>query len=284
MKKILLPRHTIFNKLKSSKKSSKPIKYVFLTILLIIVLAIPFIINYVYLIGFRNKIPPNTCFSASDLLSFYGVIVSGLITVCTVVITLNHNHKEYIQQIKYQMSREKRPYFVLDHVCLYDFSHKVDFENHINTKIPCDRIELSKDRNTENDVNIFIVMQNVGYGIAFSTSYTVYRKTRKQSTISQIEWKRENVPEWPHNNVYPIKLNVTQFFNEIKNFKQFIHIDDSKIRKQISPNTFTGKIKCYYSNIAGVDFEQELWVEFYITKNREISFNITPKTSQKMIS
>lgn len=59
-------------------------------ILTAVLIAVPFIINYVYMKGLTLK-EPNTAFSASDLLSLYGSILSLLGTVILGAITVVQN-------------------------------------------------------------------------------------------------------------------------------------------------------------------------------------------------
>lgn len=61
-----------------------------LCITIAVLIAVPFIINAAYLIG-SDK--PNTAFSASDLLSFYGSILSVAATVLLSIIALRLNNR-----------------------------------------------------------------------------------------------------------------------------------------------------------------------------------------------
>jgi len=50
----------------------------FVSLFVLFVVAIPILINYLYLFGENNDIPPNTIFEASDLLAYFGALVSAI--------------------------------------------------------------------------------------------------------------------------------------------------------------------------------------------------------------
>lgn len=63
--------------------------WIIVLIILSIVIAVPFIINWSYLKGTANG-RINTAFSASDMLTFYGSILGGLITLFGITVTIIH--------------------------------------------------------------------------------------------------------------------------------------------------------------------------------------------------
>ncbi len=53
---------------------------VMVLLILLFLVAIPFVINRLYMYGYRNRITPNIIFEASDLLLYIGAIISALST------------------------------------------------------------------------------------------------------------------------------------------------------------------------------------------------------------
>lgn len=67
----------------------------------IVIIVIPLGINYAYLKGLDLQ-APNTAFSASDWLSFYGTLLGALTTVVALIVTIRFTAHQNIQELRNQ--------------------------------------------------------------------------------------------------------------------------------------------------------------------------------------
>lgn len=89
--------------------------WVIIIILLTSLIGTPFIINFAYMKGLTLK-EPNTAFSASDLLSFYGAILSLIGTIVLGIITIIQNNRvtEMNKKLMEEQQRAQLPELCID--------------------------------------------------------------------------------------------------------------------------------------------------------------------------
>ena len=99
----------------SKKKQFKIIIIFFVSIFTFVLLTfgIPIIINEVY----KSNSGYLTLWDASDVLSFYSVILSGIITIGSLIVTIYFSKKDTEKQIKHSHSQTNVPFFVIESVC-----------------------------------------------------------------------------------------------------------------------------------------------------------------------
>ena len=79
--------------------------------IILFVFGIPIVINEAYKNGGYI-----TMWNAADVLSFYAVILSGLITVLVLVATIIYTKKDTDKQLNFFMSQVNTPFFVIESV------------------------------------------------------------------------------------------------------------------------------------------------------------------------
>ena len=121
-----------------------------------IAVAIPFIINQLYMCGLDLK-EPNTAFSASDLLSFYGAILTFLGTTFLGLVAYRQNETHNQKQVELDNANTLTPFLTIDSVSVSKKeSESVPFEiSHY--KVPGKKA--------------IITIKNIGQGLATRVSY-----------------------------------------------------------------------------------------------------------------
>ena len=122
----------------------------------IIAVAIPFFINHLYMVGIVLN-EPNTAFSASDLLSFYGAILTFLGTTFLGLVAYRQNETHNQKQIELDNANTLTPFLTIDSVSMSKKeSELVPFEiSHY--KVPGKKA--------------IITIKNIGQGLATRVSY-----------------------------------------------------------------------------------------------------------------
>lgn len=139
-----------------------------LIILIFLIVLIPVIINEVYKAGKGYK----TLWEAKDVLGFYSVILSGIITFIALYVTINHSNRITKNQTLITMSLIKQPFFIVDCV-----KHQNSSERFTKNQFGCwyknikviNKHELSK---MDKDP-IVLEIRNIGDGIALSAQYSI---------------------------------------------------------------------------------------------------------------
>lgn len=98
-------------------------------LLLIILIAVPFIINWSYMKGLTLK-EPNTMFEASDLLSFYGALLTLIGTVILSLVTIIQNNRaNKMSTILMEEQKQMQLPFLWakDNECYFECTPNTDF-------------------------------------------------------------------------------------------------------------------------------------------------------------
>lgn len=147
--------------------------YLLIIFVLGVLISIPFYINYVYLEKANDN---NITFTASDILSFYGSLLSFLGTVVLGVVALIQNEKIREFSIKtFEMEHRymKRPSLILDQVELeVDNCYAVTYENYKSLRFQVEnsvwKIELTTHNDSDPDAELYFILtlRNIGDGPA----------------------------------------------------------------------------------------------------------------------
>lgn len=152
-------------KIKQSKQTAKQL-FIFrkpqhikrLAWIIIILLAgsIPLIINYLYMLG-SDLQEPNTAFSASDLLSFYGAVLTFLGTTFLGLVAYQQNEAHNQKQLELDKANTLTPFLTIDSVFVSKKEPQlVPFEtNHYN--VPGKKA--------------IVTIKNIGQGLATMVTY-----------------------------------------------------------------------------------------------------------------
>ena len=142
-------------------------------IILAILILIPFFINYACLEKIDNE---DVVFTASDILSFYGSLLSFLGTVVLGVVALVQNEKirEFsVKTFEMEHRYEKRPLLILDHVKLeidncYDATYEKYKDVILLNQNSMWKIELTTHSYSDPDAELYFVLtlRNIGEGPA----------------------------------------------------------------------------------------------------------------------
>lgn len=119
-------------------------------------IATPFVINYAYMKGLALN-EPNTAFSASDLLSFYGAILTFLGTTFLGLVAYRQNETHNQKQIELDNANTLTPFLTIESVSV----SKKDSE-----PVP---FEISHYIVPGKKANI--TLKNIGHGLATGVSY-----------------------------------------------------------------------------------------------------------------
>lgn len=223
---------------------------VFLLVFLILVFGIPIIINELYKLD-KGYI---TLWSAADVLSFYAVILSGIITIGVFVFTIYFSKKDTEKQLKFYLSQTNVPFFVVENI-----SSNSEKDLYIKTKENLWKKDIFiKDntlalKNSDDDTVVFYV-NNIGDGLALN--FNVEEKD-KLLTL---------------NNSSPIAKQNEIFIFEIKTVDLLKNIDQKDGLYEI---VFS------YKNASGIVFTQSIRIK--ITNdidNNKFSIEIS-NTSQR---
>ena len=192
---------------------------------------IPMLIN--------NAYEPNKGLRASDALSFYGVILSGIITVTALIITLHFSKKDTEKQLKFYMSQAKAPFFQIEYSpgltlggnCKWAKKYGLSEEG-----LLCPG-ESGK---------VEIILKNIGDGIALAPSYKTDMFT---STVIQESVINKN-------------SRITLTYDLQKNLEDKFMKEALKAGTKYS--TFFTYITLVYQNMLGIDLYQTLNIEIVL--------------------
>ena len=125
-------------------------------IIILIAGSIPFIINHLYMLGLELQ-EPNTAFSASDLLSFYGAVLTFLGTTFLGLVAYRQNETHNQKQIELDNANTLTPFLTIDSVSV----SKKDLES-VPFEISHYKVPGTK---------AIITIKNIGQGLATRVSY-----------------------------------------------------------------------------------------------------------------
>lgn len=214
----------------------KTIKKISLCIVVIIffaffVFGVPIAINEAY----KCSEGYLTLWDAADVLAFYSVILSGLITIVALIVTINYNRKETEKQIKFSKSQTNTPFFIIERVS--DTKTKEDFNEFSNSHLW--KREYIRNKYLSEHGEVFISLRNIGDGIAISPSYIVGLEPNTNESISKFVNKGESIEI-----IFNLQKNLEAKFGE----KSFINESQS----------FNICITLSYLNSLGIKFSQEI--------------------------
>lgn len=202
--------------------------FILLTFLLI---GIPLIINELYKMDCGYK----TVWDAADVLAYYSVILSGIISICALYVTIIFTRKDTEKQIKATQAQYNVPFFLMDSVCQMGesiYTSTKQNENHL----PWNR-EIYIRHNADDRKNINLRLNNIGEGTAIGIVYTIdafpevlccAEKYVKEGHILELEY-------------------------------DFYHILSAKFGARLLPQKdemFDVDITLYYQNTSGVMYSQ----------------------------
>lgn len=124
--------------------------------LIIGLILIPFAINYAYMKGLTLD-KPNTAFSASDLLSFYGAVLTFLGTSVLGLVAYKQTEIHYKSSQDSTTANTLCPYFVIEKVG-YRKNDIAEFEKNHFTVIGSNSAQ--------------VIIKNIGQGVACNVTYT----------------------------------------------------------------------------------------------------------------
>lgn len=125
-------------------------------ILIIVLVAIPFAINCAYMKGLTLE-KPNTAFSASDLLSFYGAALTFFGTTFLGLVAYKQTEKHYKSSQDSNTANTLCPYFVIEKV-RYKKNNIAEFEKNHFTVIGSNSAQA--------------IIKNIGQGVACEVTYS----------------------------------------------------------------------------------------------------------------
>lgn len=211
--------------------------------LLLFVFGVPILINELYKVNAGYI----TLWGAADVLSFYAVILSGLITIAVLAITIYYNRKETERQIHLARSQVNVPFFIIDKV--YLDKSQGDFVESQDGFTWAKECEISKHKSKEDRDKIVIVLKNVGEGIAIAPKYHIDLPLEFPDTIPKFVQK--NTVFALTYDLYDILLGKLGESNITQDFQSF--------------NTI---LKLTYQNTLGVIFRQEIAFQHTRVVNR----------------
>ena len=221
------------------------------------VVGIPIIINESY----KQGIGYITMWGAGDVLSFYAVVLSGIITISALIVTIRHGKKDTEKQIKYYMSQTKTPFFTIDEIV-----QQVAEDHYICYTNNSDRTFSYEYTYTDNGQlehsktwDIIIFLKNIGEGMALSPSYTInmFASNLAQQVVVNTG-DRLNIS-------YNLQLNLND------EYVQYFLRKDSSHEHAVTFHTY---INVKYTNIVGIKFSQTITVDIKVN-TRDKLINVT---------
>lgn len=232
-------------------------------LLLICLLLVPILINEAY----KNPKGYVTFWGASDVLSFYAILLSGIITFVALFITIKHNWKITNKQIKLAMAQTKLPYFKISSI--HDNDGNIIRKNqsghwiiksYFEDNFKLINICLSK---------FNIRLTNVGDGAAFNFVYRV-------NMFAEI---------FDEENFIQTDKDVEISYDLAKNLedKYVNHFMQEAYNKTTSIEVFSTYIEVSYRNIFGVSFVQVITLDISYGGSNEVILDICEISPQKIV-
>jgi hypothetical protein len=230
----------------------------------ILVFLVPIIINELYKVGDGYI----TIWGASQVLAFYAVILSGIISITTVVVTVYCSKKGTDQQIRFYMSQTQIPFFTIIDVSQKNSKNYFrcdgqnrwikEFNIHEAGKIPEDGL-------------IEITVKNIGDGLALTPSYQI---DMMASTI---------IP----NNIVENNEYILFSFDLLRNLNdKYIRYHFVEGFETLSEGNavYLTRIYLKYKNMLGIDLQQEILVEIkFDFATRQIILTVNELSPQKVL-
>lgn len=135
---------------------------------IVLIFLIPIMINESY----KSNSGYLTLWNAEDVLAFYSVVLSGIITFVALFITIKHSRKDTIKQIRLTLSQVNQPFFVIESVKHQNSPTPFNADSHGNLY----KAFTTKEDGTLHNVDkgkIIVEIKNIGDGIALSPNYDI---------------------------------------------------------------------------------------------------------------
>ena len=229
-----------------------------------LVFIVPVIINELYQVGDGYI----TLWGASEVLAFYAVVLSGIISITTVLVTVYCSKKGTDRQIRFYMSQTKTPFFTIQIVSQKGSRDNFYQDGHRQW---IKEFQISEPGKLPEDGIIEITVKNIGDGIALAPSYKI---DMMASTIVP-----DNIVE---NNKYMlISFDLLRNLNE--KYVQYHFVEGFG---KISTGTvmYFTRISLEYKNILGVVLQQEILIEIeFDFRSKQIILKVNELSPQKII-
>lgn len=231
---------------------------------LLLVVGIPIAINEAYKVG-EGYI---TMWGAADVLSFYAVILSGIISISALIVTIYHSKRETDRQLRFYMGQSKAPFFIIDRIAQSGSKRKFR-KNESRQWIKEYVIPEPGKLEAGEDGHIEIIVKNIGDGLALEPSYQV---DMFASTIIP-----DNVIEKDKHIVltYDLQRNLNDKYVNHHFVDGFANISGGGVIHYT-------RIKLNYQNMLGIELHQQILVELVFDfgeKNFTLRVNeLSPQT------
>lgn len=207
------------------------------------VIGIPILINESYKVNAGYI----TLWGAADVLSFYAVILSGLITIVVLAVTIHYNRKDTEKQINLARSQVNVPFFIIDKV--YFDKSPGDFVESQDGLTWAKECEISRHKPKKDQDKIVIALRNIGEGIAIAPKYHIDFPIELTDTVPKFVQK-DNVLALTYD-LYGILIG---------------RLGESNITQDFQP--FDTSLTLTYQNTLGVIFKQEITLRHTRIVNR----------------
>lgn len=225
---------------------------------LFFIIGIPVLINELYKIGSGYI----TLWSAADVLSFYAVILSGLISIGILIVTIHFNKKETEKQINLARSQVNVPFFSIENIGL------ISSEDDYTDLQDCQKLEIEYYINEFNKKDksdrIRITLKNIGDGVAIDPKY----KMNCSGNLYEGDASSNPIPKF---------VQKCSFFDIQYNLCQVLPNESIMNRLDHVPKPFESCIMFRYKNTLGVEFAQKLTLQYRKIPNKPYAVAISIK-------
>lgn len=226
-------------------------------IIVFFIVGIPLIINELYKIG-NGYI---TLWDASDVLSYYAEILSGVIAIGTLIVTIYYTRKDTERQIKASQAQYNVPFFLIESVG--QSKNSVCFTNTNTHSSWNSNIYITTDPNEQQQIEICLV--NIGEGIAIAPRYII-------NILSDIPYITEKYVDKLKQ--YKLQYNLHQVLFNRFGPKLFPQKDE----------TFYAEIVLFYQNTSGILYSQIISLKHICNiHNNTVSLSINEISPQRLI-
>lgn len=189
---------------------------------------IPIIINELY----KCNTGYVTLWTAADVLSFYSVIFSGVITIGALIVTIYYSKKDTEKHIRFSQSQTNVPFFIIEKVSnntdeLYESQNGLTWEN-----------EYIINRYENHQEQVTISLTNIGEGMALSPNYVIDLLPNNNNIILPIYVSKGK------------SLDITYNLHSLLKLR----FNSSTVRAKFE--SFDACIKICYQNTSGIKFSQ----------------------------
>lgn len=207
------------------------IRFIIICILFVFgVFVVPIIINELY----KFDSGYITLWDASDVLSFYSVILSGIITIAALIATIHFSRKETERNIKFSKAQTNTPFFIIENV--YERTSEKSSYDYQNNLIWEKEYYVTKYGTLQGD--FVIKLQNIGEGVAILPTY--------EGDLLQILDPEKNPKFINKQDVLELNCNLQTFFKN--RFSSF----------PCCSEPFNTYITLSYQNTLGIKFKQKI--------------------------